>query len=101
MDFQKIYDTVCSPLWASVGSDGSYLTIDTNPFDEEDTGVAYSEAYDAIEVINEELGLPESLMEQMGATTGLMGRQSASYDNVDVSWSYHPDTGLVVTYSKK
>ena len=36
----------------------------------------------------------------MGKTTALMGRQSETFSDVGltVSWSYHPDNGLCVTY---
>ena len=34
-NFKKLYDEHCRSIWASVGSDGSYLTIDTNPFDDQ------------------------------------------------------------------
>ena len=37
----------------------------------------------------------------MMKTTALMGRQSAETDKYKVSWTYHPDNGLEVTYEKK
>jgi predicted nucleic acid-binding Zn ribbon protein len=100
-DFLGLFDEYCDSTWASVGSDGSYLSIDTNPDDEDDTGIAYWEAYLAIESVNEALGLPEYLSEDMSSTTSLMGRQSQDFDDVTVSWTYHPDHGLEVTYKAK
>ena len=47
-DFKTIYDEYCSSIWADVGSDGSYLAIDTNPYDEDDNGIAYYAAYFSI-----------------------------------------------------
>ena len=32
-DFKWIYDTLCDSTWAEVGADGSYLSVDTNPYD--------------------------------------------------------------------
>lgn len=100
-NFKKIYKQHCDSIWADVGDDGSYLSIDTNPYDEEDNGIAYHEAYTAIENINRELGLPESLFEDMGRTSGNDGKQSEEFDKVIVSWKYHPDTGMEVIYRKK
>ena len=34
-------------------------------------------------------------------TNALMGRQTEENDKYKVAWSYHPDDGLEVTYSKK
>ncbi len=100
--FKKIYDEYCSSIWASVGSDGSYLSIDTNPYDEEDNGIAYYAAYIAIKEVNEALGLPESLAEDMGHTASKDGKQSETFEKqgVIVTWKYHPDQGLEVTYKK-
>lgn len=100
-NFKKIFKNYCEPSWAEVGSDGSYLYIDTNPDDLEDASLAYYEAYTAIEKINEELGLPDSLFEEMGQTTANDGKQSEEFRKFNVSWRYHPDKGLEVTYKKK
>lgn len=99
-DFKTIYAKYCSSTWASVGSDGSYLSIDTNPYNLDGKGIAYMESYYAIKNVNEELCLPESLLEEMISTTSLMGRQTEEYEDVTVSWSYHPDNGLEITYKK-
>lgn len=58
-------------------------------------------ALDAIKYANEELGFNGSVYSQMMNTTALMGRQSAENDKYRVSWTYHPDDGLEVTYEKK
>lgn len=96
-DFNQIFtDCELDSEWAYVGSDGSYLTIDTNPHDKDDyTDYA---AYLSIYLINDALGLPDSLTEKMGKTSALDGRQSQSFDEVTVSWKYHPDNGLEITY---
>lgn len=95
-DFKSVYNIYCDPDWAYVAFDGSYLTVDTNPNDWDD----YSdyEVYSALFSIHEALGLPESLIEKMGQTRALDGRQSSTYDNITVSWTYHPDQGLEVMY---
>ena len=100
-DLEKIYENHCDAIWADVGSDGSYLSIDTNPDDVDGEGIAYYQSCVAIEEINKELGLPESLYEDMGKTTANEGKQTEEFDEIIVSWKYHPDSGLEVTYKKK
>ena len=101
-NFKKLYDEYCLSTWASVGSDGSYLYVDTNPFDEDDNGNDYPAAFTAIRNINNELKLPDSLINDMANTTGLDGKQFEEFSDagVSVSWKYHPDSGLEVTYKK-
>ena len=101
-DFKKIYDEYCKSTWASFGEDGSYLKIDTNPDDKEDSGMVCVDAGLAIEEVNKELGLPDSLYSDMGETTWSMGKQNETFDEIGitVSWTYHPDKGLEVIYKK-
>ena len=100
VNFKKLYDEYCVSTWADVGSDGSYLRIDTNPYDLDDDGLAYPSAYRAIEEVNMALNLPDSLINEMGETTSADGKQSETFDNIIVTWRYHPDKGLEVTYKK-
>lgn len=99
-DFQKLYDEYCTSTWAKVGSDNSYLMLDTNPYDEDDNGLANTEAYYAAEDINKALGLPDSLFAEFGEVTGADGKQTEDFpeQGVTVSWKYHPDKGLEITY---
>ena len=101
-DLEEIYNDHCQAVWADIASDGTYLIIDTNPYDWEDDGAAYMDAYYAIETINQELGLPSYLFEDMGTTTSLDGKQTETFEDqgIIVSWRYHPDRGLEVTYKK-
>ena len=96
------YDCDCSLLWADYGTD--YLSIDTNPYDyDSDNSLStkyLSEALKGIQRVNAELGLPTYLYNEMLSTRALDGRQSYKGDKVSVSWRYHPDSGLEVTYSK-
>lgn len=91
--------------------DGSYLKIDTNPYDKDVDDMTYVElsnfekvqedSMDAIRFVNGELGFTDALYSKMMDTTALMGRQSEENDKYRVSWSYHPDSGLEVMYEKK
>ena len=101
VNLQKIYDEHCSDVsWAKIADDGSYLAIDSNPLDIDD--YSNSEAYYMLETINNELGLPSSLFKEMGETSALDGRQTRTYEKegIEVTWKYHPDYGIEVTYSK-
>lgn len=98
-DFNKMYSDISSESWCQIGSDGSYMRLDTNPYDLED---AYEmDAYRKIKEVNKELGLPESVLDDMEHTTALDGKQTAETDKITVSWRYHPDNGLEVTYTWK
>ena len=93
--------TVCDKCevkssYASVAADGSYLSIDTNPKDIDD--YIDAEAYFSISNVNAALGIPDSLMATMNRTRAIDGTQSETFDNIKVSWSYHPDNGLEVVY---
>ena len=65
-DLIDIYNQYCSSTWADYGSDGSYLSIDTNPYDWDDEGVAYPAAYEAIKKVN------ETNSEEMSKVTGAL-----------------------------
>lgn len=95
-NLKKIFDQYCDDSFATLATDGSFLEIDTNPYDIDD--YFDMDAYTAIENVNEALGLPESVLSKMNATRALDGRQSHTGDGIEVSWSYHPDNGLEVLY---
>lgn len=98
-DLLAIYDAHCSASFAEVANDGSYLSIDTNSLDIDD--YVDFEALQAIEDVNEALGLPESVINRMKQTRALDGFQSYETDELDISWTYHPDKGLNVSYALK
>ena len=99
-DFEKLYNEIDSDVrygW-TLGSDNSYLKADTNVYDLDDYSNSY--IWYSIEDMNEKLGLPESLNNDMLETTWSMGKQSETFKDagVTVTWTYHPDKGLEVTY---
>ena len=82
-----------------------YLSIDTNPYDYDSdssssTTYLLSATY-AIQRVNSKLGLPSYLYDEMIETRAIDGRQSYSGTKVNVSWRYHPDSGLEVRYPAK
>lgn len=40
------------------------------------------------------IGITASIEAQIGRTTSLMGVQEATHDDLELSWSYHPDNGV-------
>ncbi len=98
-NFSQIYSDLGRPSYCKLASDGSYLSIDTNPSNIDDY-TNYSAYQDIPEILNA-LGLPDYLFEEMKQTRALDGRQNSDFDNVNVSWSYHPDQGLEVVFKKK
>ena len=96
--FKKFYE-VYSDCMITVADDDSYLMIDTNPFNYKGGDSSLIETgLDHIETLNKALGLPDWLYEEMLKTRALDGRQKESFDNVTVTWSYHPDQGMEVIY---
>lgn len=98
-DLQKIYSEYCKSSFASLALDGSYFSVDTNPNDIEDH-IDY-DAYLAIVAINKALNLPESVLNKMESTRALDGMQSYSNDELEITWTYHPDNGLEISYALK
>lgn len=107
--FEKVKDK-CVHIAGMIGGGDDYFTIDTYPdmYESMDESVramlvsgAQEDALEAIRYANEELGFNGSVYSKMLETTALMGRQSEENDKYIVSWTYHPDDGLEVTYEVK
>ncbi len=108
-EFEKTKDGVLE-IAGMVEGKGDYFTIDTYPdaYENMDATLrsillpeAQQNALEAIKFANEKLGFNGSLYSKMMETTALMGRQTDENDKYEVSWTYHPDDGLEVTYEKK
>lgn len=100
IDFKELYEALDSDIkygW-SVGSDGSYLSADDNVYDLDD--YSNENIWASIKQMNKTLGLPASLTQDMGQTTWSMGRQNQKFTDIgiEVTWTYHPDKGMEVTY---
>jgi hypothetical protein len=80
-----------------------YFTIDTIPEDIYIAAIPNSQekALEAIQYANEQLGFSGAVYQKMLETNALMGRQSEENKKYRVSWTYHPDYGLEVTYEEK
>lgn len=94
--FQKAYSSCGSPSGIRVSDEGKTITIDGNGEYE------YSSASlgDTVCVLDA-IATPSYILSNMETTNSLMGRQTESFgDNIDISWSYHPDNGLDIVIHK-
>ncbi len=79
---------------ARIGDAGKSLMIDHRGEDES-SGLTMLE----LDCMIDALGAPESVSVQMNATTAMQGRQTATWDGITASWTYHPDNGLDIIAS--
>lgn len=91
----------------TVALDDSYITIDSNPLNAEKGSLTsfltpdyQPYAFEQIIKLNSFLELPDWLYEEMMNTRAVDGRQKEVFDNVTVTWTYHPNQGLEVMYRK-
>ena len=98
-DFNKMYSDIANKSWCTIASDGTWMKIDTNPYDLDDE--MELDAYYKLEDINSDLGFSSAVYEEMGETRSIDGRQTATSDKYEVSWTYHPDRGLEAMYKLK
>ncbi|MBH0023975.1 hypothetical protein [Salinibacterium sp. SWN248] len=74
---------------ARIGDAGQSLILDMEG-EEDWEKLTYNEVF----CVLDELEVPDSVTAQMGETRSLDGRQTAEWDDIKASWSYHPDDGL-------
>ena len=78
-----------SPDGITVQDHGATLTFDHRGEDE----VTGGDIVDIMCVFGE-LNMPSRISTHMGQTTSVDGRQSATWDTLEIQWSYHPDRGM-------
>jgi len=98
-NFQTNYGHLSYNSWCNIGSDGSWMEIDTNPNNIEDYYSAT--ALNKIKDVNKDLGFTDALYQKMITTRAIDGRQKDESSKAKVSWTYHPDKGLEVLYEQK
>ena len=108
-EFNKVESRVVQ-IAGGITSGKNYFKVDTYPDEYENMdqavvgllkGNTQKSALEAIKYANEALGFNGSLYDDMIHTTALMGRQSEENGKYKVTWTYHPDDGLEVTYERK
>lgn len=104
----KRVENECLRIAGQIGTGKNYFSLDTDPYENMNETVRallqpshQEKTLEAIRYANNELGFPGSVYSDMLKTSALMGRQSEENNKYKVSWTYHPDHGLEVTYTKK
>lgn len=77
------------PAGFSLSDEGRSLVFDTKG-EEDYIGGSVSD----LACILYALETPAHVIDQMDRTTALAGNQSATWDNFEIQWSYHPDRGM-------
>jgi hypothetical protein len=80
---------------ARLGDKGNSLTLNMEGEDDI-SGLSYDETFCVIDALE----APDSVTALMGETRALDGRQTAEWDGIQASWSYHPDNGLDLILSR-
>lgn len=80
---------------AELSEDGRTLVLD-HKGQEDATGLNF----ESVDCVLAELEVPANVSHEMEKTRALDGRQSASWEGIEASWSYHPDTGLDVVLTR-
>lgn len=75
--------------YAVVGDEGRSLTIE-HEGEEDYAGLSSTELWCIVEALD----APASVIAHMEQTTSMDGRQTESWDDIEISWSYHPDRGM-------
>lgn len=104
-EFEKVKDEALE-ISGQLRSGEGYFTIDTLPDEVKNFSSSFQystqeKALNAIKYVNTELGFSSSLYYRMENTNALMGVQREENEKYSVSWTYHPDDGLEVTYTEK
>jgi|GEM_PF-3750794 len=90
--FSSAYASCGNPNGVTIGDSAKTLTINTKG-NEDLYGASYLDA----SCVLDEIGVPQYIRDEIAATNALMGRQTANFDGVTISWSYHPDNGADIT----
>lgn len=76
---------------AQVGDGGSSVTLDTRGEDE-----LFGLSWTQFDCMVSALEVPDAIQSRIMATRALDGVQTGTYDDMALSWSYHPDSGATL-----
>jgi hypothetical protein len=81
----------CAPS-AEIGDAGKSLVLDMEGQDNGSGVLPQTQVF----CVLDRLEMPDSVRAKMESTRALDGSQSADWDGIEATWSYHPDDGLDV-----
>ena len=79
---------------SQIGDNGKSLTINSKGTDDA-TGLSLTE----FDCVMAELKTPDSVMAHVSQTSSLDGRQTETWGDLSMSWTYHPSRGLDAVYT--
>lgn len=82
--------------WLELGDGGESLTVHSPTDSAGDTAASLV----AMLCVLEETDAPDSVQSEIEQTSALMGRQEASWDDLELTWSYHPDSGMSAVFTQ-
>jgi hypothetical protein len=95
--FQRAVDTCnASYMYADVSDGGKSLFLD-HKGEEDIDGLNIKD----MACIFTEIKVPTYIINQMDNTRSVDGMQRQEFDNIEISWNYHPDNGLDITLHDK
>jgi hypothetical protein len=84
------------PSGVTVSDEGRTISID-GMGEEDYSGASYGDLICIIEAIE----TPDYIYNNIMATRALDGRQTQEFDGIEVSYSFHPDSGANIVFHKK
>jgi hypothetical protein len=94
--FQEAYELCGSPEGVTVADGGRTISID-GMGEEDYSGTSYG----ALVCVVTKAGTPDYIYSNIMATRALDGRQTQEFDGIEVSYSFHPDSGANIVFHKK
>lgn len=92
-DARDAIDALLNPEFEFMGAiedDGNSYILSGVP----DDSPRSADAYQSMLCIVDEVGASEALINRIGSTRALDGQQSRTEDDIEYTWSYHPDSGI-------
>jgi len=96
VNFEKVYSSCGSPEGVSIVDDGKTMIIDGKG--EEDS---YGASTESLFCIIKGVKTPDYIVNGIETTRALDGKQMQEFNNITVSYSYHPNTGMNLSFHKK
>ena len=98
-DFNGMYSSLKENNWCEIGSDGTWMLLDTNPDDAKNRND--SAALAKIEEVLKDLGFKGYTYKEMLLTSSSDGKCTETTGKYEVIWKYHPENGLEALFKIK